>query len=214
MRENTKVKISVLACKNCGEPMYPDMKSGGFRCLYCYEMDCPSCGKHLKSMVVDGIFTCPYCNQKFGERERIANGKFDERLVVGRKLNLYSKCLPFAVSRAVAMRKIEDMAKRFAEDLCKVELEASDLGSYAEKRLDAAYVPVQLADFRWKVQAECERGTFYYYQECLENRLADQHGWGGIHPYPGAGGKAFPVAGVHDAFPAHPSTLYKISLPA
>ncbi len=29
------VMVSVLACDKCGAPMYPDMKRGGFCCLYC-----------------------------------------------------------------------------------------------------------------------------------------------------------------------------------
>lgn len=228
--------ISVLACKRCGAPMYPDAKQGGFTCLYCdsfrpfaitdenfapavkfrhqptkivdgllklghvaievknalepppqeerlkrllpidiklmsrdleayralheetcYELDCPHCGHHLISPVADSIFTCPYCNQKFGENEHVVTGKYDERLVLGRKLNLYSKCLPFEVSLSEVQVRTEYIIKDFVKDTKKVE-----------KELSAAYIPVQLADLRWKMEVACERGTFWYYQECLD----------------------------------------------
>ncbi len=230
------VVISVLACSKCGAPMYPDMKQGGFTCLYCdsfrsfavtdedfspavkfrhqpikivdgllklghvaiedknalepppqeerfkrllpidskllskdaeafralhdenyYELDCPHCGYHLTSPVTGGIFTCPYCTQKFGEKEHIAIGKYDERLVLGRKLNLYSKCLPFAVTRSEAEARTDEILKDYVKDM-----------KNAEKELTAAYIPVQLADLRWKMKVVCERGTFWYYQECID----------------------------------------------
>ncbi len=245
MPERSRIRISVLACENCGAPMYPDMKLGGFRCLYCdnfhpfavtfedfappvkfrhkpveivddmlklghvaiedkdaldpppqdertrrllapdlkilsrdaeayhaihdqrcYELTCPHCGQHLRVLLAEGIFTCPYCNNKFGEQEQIATGKYDERLVIGRKLNLYSSCLPFALPREAALRKVQELARYFAEDLHNMQTE--DLTRQAEKELIATYIPVQLADLRWKMQAECEQGTFWYYQECLD----------------------------------------------
>ena len=244
MSENKQVLISALACGTCGAPMYPDMKAGGFRCLYCdnfrpfavtfedfapevkfrhkpveivegmlklghvaiegkdalepppkderakrlqppdlkillkdqeayramhdkrcYEITCPFCGQHLRSLQVEGIFTCPYCNQKFGEREQVASGKFDERLVVGRKLNLYSKCLPFALPRKEALGRLQDLARQFPEDLGHVP--AEKLKQLAEREMAAAYIPVQLADLRWKMKVDCEYGSFDYYQECL-----------------------------------------------
>ena len=30
-----ELSISALTCHKCGAPMYPDMKKGGFSCLYC-----------------------------------------------------------------------------------------------------------------------------------------------------------------------------------
>lgn len=236
MSNQQEAAISALACKKCGAPMYPDMKQGGFICLYCnsfrpfaitdedfapavkfrhqpvkivegmlklghvaienkgaldpppreerwkrllpielklmardakaykalcdesyYELNCPYCGNHLTALVTESIFTCPCCNQKFGEQDSMAAGKYDERLVVGRKLNLYSKCLPFNVSRTKAQAKLERILKEFIKDI-----------RWVSQKLTAAYVPVQLADLRWKMKAECERGSFWYYQECLD----------------------------------------------
>ena len=235
MSENKQVWISALACGTCGAPMYPDMKAGGFRCLYCdnvrpfavtfedfapevkfrhkpveivegmlklghvaiedkealepppqderakrlqppelkillrdkeayeamhdkrcHEITCPCCGQQLRSLQVEGIFTCPYCSQKFGERERMAMGKFDERLVVGRKLNLYRKA---------AMGRMQELAQHFPEEMGHVSTEK--MKQLAEKEMAAAYIPVQLADLRWKMKVDCEYGSFTYYQECL-----------------------------------------------
>lgn len=241
---NNDVQISALACNICGAPMYPDMKEGGFRCLYCdhirpfaltiedlvpevkfrhkpveivdgmlklghvtiedkealepppqdertrrmmppglqiflqdkeafeaihdkrcHEIICPYCGNHLRSLVVDGIFTCPYCNQKFGEKERVTTGKFDEHLVVGRRLNLYSKCLPFVMHRSEALARVKALTQHSAGNLEEMPLEKIRL--LGEQEMVAAYIPVHLADLRWKMQVECENGSFYYYQECL-----------------------------------------------
>lgn len=238
------VRISALACNICGAPMYPDMKEGGFRCLYCdhirpfavtredfapavifrhkpveivegllklghvaienkealepppkdertrrllppglqillkdkeafeaihdpkcHEIICPCCGNRLRSLAVESIFTCPYCNQKFGEREKVTTGKFDERLVVGRRPDLYSRCLPFVLRREAALDRVRALARQFAEDLGEMTPEKILL--LGKQSMVAAYIPVHLADLRWKMQVECERGSFYYYQECL-----------------------------------------------
>ncbi|WP_029544973.1 hypothetical protein [Selenomonas sp. AB3002] len=229
-------KISALACPKCGAPMYPDMKKGGFSCLYCdtfrpfaitdedfapavkfrhqpvkivdgllklghvaievkealapppreerlkrllpldrkllerdaeafyalrnesfCELNCPFCGNHLTSLLTENLFTCPYCGQKFGHQEQIATGKYDERLVVGRKYNLYSKCLPFKLSKPAAQISAKEIVKGLIQDT-----------SHVNDRLTSAYVPVQLADLRWKMKVSCERGGFWYYQECLD----------------------------------------------
>lgn len=122
-----------------------------------YELNCPYCSNHLTVSVTESIFTCPYCNQKFGEQNTVSSGKYDERLVLGRKLNLYSKCLPFKVTRTMAQVRLEGILEKFAKGTRMVS-----------QKLTAAYIPVQLTDFRWKIKAECERGSFWYYQECLD----------------------------------------------
>ena len=231
-----ELSISALACHKCGAPMYPDMKKGGFCCLYCdtfrpfavtdedfapavkfrhqpvkivegllklghvaievkealipppreerlkrllpidrkllerdaeafnalrdesvCEMNCPFCGNHLTSLLTENLFTCPYCGQKFGQQEQISTGKYDERLVVGRKLNLYSHCLPFKISKPEAQISAKEILKGFIQNT-----------SHVDDRLAAAYIPVQLADLRWKMNVSCERGDFWYYQECLD----------------------------------------------
>lgn len=44
---------------------------------------------------------------------------------------------------------------------------AEKLKQLAEQDMAAAYIPVQLADLRWKMKVDCEYGCFDYYQECL-----------------------------------------------
>ena len=127
-----------------------------------FEMNCPHCGKKLTSKLTDNIFTCPYCGQKFGDYDHLSTGDFDANLIVGRKLNFYGKCLPFHLSRGEAAQAVGSLRRRYGQDFADDDIEAR-----AKEELVAAYVPVQLADFRWKMQARSERGTFWYYQECL-----------------------------------------------
>ena len=126
------------------------------------EMNCPHCGKKLTSKLTDNIFTCPYCGQKFGDYEHLSTGDFDANLIVGRKLNFYGKCLPFHLSREEAAQAVGSLKRRYGQDFADDDIEAR-----AKAELVAAYVPVQLADFRWKMQVKSERGTFWFYQECL-----------------------------------------------
>ena len=81
--------------------------------------------------------------------------------MLGRKLNLYSKCLPFAVIRSEAEARTESILKDYVKDYVK------DTKKF-EKELTAAYILVQLADLRWKMKVDCERGAFWYYQECID----------------------------------------------
>ena len=128
-----------------------------------FEMNCPHCGNPLKARLTDNIFSCPSCGQKFGDFDLLSTGDFDARLVVGRAYNLFGKCLPFRVSREDAAARAESLARRYG-----AELGGDPVGARARERLTAAYVPVQLADFRWKMEIKCEKGTFWYYQECLD----------------------------------------------
>ena len=127
-----------------------------------FEMNCPHCGKKLSSKLTDNIFTCPYCGQKFGDFDRLSTGDFDANLIVGRKLNFYGKCLPFHLSREDAAQAVGSLKRRYPQDFAGDDIEAR-----AKEEMVAAYVPVQLADFRWKMQVKSERGTFWFYQECL-----------------------------------------------
>ena len=122
-----------------------------------FGLNCPFCGNHLTALLAESLFTCPYCGQKFGQHEQISTGKYDERLVVGRKYNLYSKCLPFKLSKPAAQISAKEILKDLIQNT-----------SHVNDRLTAAYVPIQLADLRWKVKVSCERGDFWYYQECLD----------------------------------------------
>ena len=126
------------------------------------EMNCPHCGKKLSSKLTDNIFTCSYCGQKFGDYDHLSTGDFDANLIVGRALNFYGKCLPFHLSRGDAAQAVGSLKRRYPQDFADDDIEAR-----AKEELVAAYVPVQLADFRWKMQVKSERGTFWYYQECL-----------------------------------------------
>lgn len=128
-----------------------------------FEMNCPHCGKKLSSRLTDNIFTCPYCGQKFGDYDRLSTGEFDANLIVGRKLNFYGKCLPFHLSREEAAQAVASLKRRYREDFADDDIEGR-----AKEELIAAYVPVQLADLRWKMQVKSERGTFWFYQECLD----------------------------------------------
>ena len=240
-RQQGKILISVLACKDCGAPMYPDMPKGGMSCAYCghfvpfaptdedftpritfrhqpletvggflklghvaimdkealnpppsaeqkirrtrldekiracdadaldaindeayIDMNCPHCGKKLTANLTDNIFTCPYCGQKFGDYDQLSTGDFDATLIVGRKYNFYGKCLPFHLHREEATQAVASLRRRYADDFADDNIEAR-----AKEELIAAYVPVQLADYRWKMQVKSERGTFWFYQECL-----------------------------------------------
>lgn len=127
------------------------------------EMNCPHCGKKLSPRLTDNIFTCPYCGQKFGDADRLSTGDFDANLIVGRKYNFFGKCLPFHLRREEAVQAVASLRRRHADVFGD-----DDAGGRAQEELMAAYVPVQLADFRWKIQAKTERGTFWFYQECLD----------------------------------------------
>ncbi len=241
-REHGKTAVSVLACVDCGAPMYPDMTKGGMSCAYCghfvrfaptdedftprityrhqplqfvdgflklghvaimdkdalkppppverktrrerldekiracdaaaldaindethLEMNCPHCGKKLTPRLTDNIFTCPFCGQKFGDFDRLSTGNFDAKLVVGRKYNFFGKCLPFRLSREDAAQAIASLRLRYEGDFSD-----DNIGERAKEELVAAYVPVQLSDFRWKMQVRSERGIFWFYQECLD----------------------------------------------
>ncbi|MBP5199486.1 MAG: hypothetical protein J6Z82_02405 [Schwartzia sp.] len=126
------------------------------------EMNCPHCGKKLTARLTDNIFTCPYCGQKFGDFDRLSSGDFDANLIVGRKYNFFGKCLPFHLHREEALQAVASLRRRYAENFAGDDVEAR-----AQDELVAAYVPVQLADYRWKMQVKSERGTFWFYQECL-----------------------------------------------
>ncbi len=126
------------------------------------DMNCPHCGKKLTANLTDNIFTCPYCGQKFGDYDQLSTGDFDATLIVGRKYNFYGKCLPFHLHREEATQAVASLRRRYADDFADDNIEAR-----AKEELIAAYVPVQLADYRWKMQVKSERGTFWFYQECL-----------------------------------------------
>lgn len=128
-----------------------------------FELNCPHCGNKLHVRLTDNIFSCPSCGQRFGDYDNLSTGDFDARLVVGREYNLFGKCLPFRIDREEAAVRIEGLAHRWA-----AELGGDPVGQRAREELTAAYVPVQLADLRWKMQVRCEKGTFWYYQECLD----------------------------------------------
>ena len=128
-----------------------------------FEMNCPHCGKKLTSRLTDNIFTCPYCSQKFGDFDRLSTGEFDATLIVGRKYNFFGKCLPFHLHREEAAQAVASLRRRYPNDFADDNIEER-----AKEELIAAYVPVQLADFRWKMQVKSERGTFWFYQECLD----------------------------------------------
>ena len=128
-----------------------------------FEMNCPHCGKKLSSRLTDNIFTCQYCGQKFGDYDHLSTGDFDANLIVGRELNFYGKCLPFHLSREDAAQAVASLKRRYLQDFADDDIEAR-----AKEELVAAYVPVQLADLRWKMRVKSERGTFWFYQECLD----------------------------------------------
>lgn len=127
------------------------------------EMNCPHCGKKLTPRLTDNIFTCPHCDQKFGDFDKLSTGDFDANLIVGRKYNFFGKCLPFHLHREDAALAVASLKRRYTGDFSD-----DDIESRAKEELVAAYVPVQLSDFRWKMQLKSERGTFWYYQECLD----------------------------------------------
>ena len=127
------------------------------------EMNCPHCGKKLTPRLTDNIFTCPHCGQKFGDFDKLSTGDFDANLIVGRKYNFFGKCLPFHLLHEDAALAVASLKRRYADDF-----RDDDIEKRAKEELIAAYVPVQLADFRWKMQVKSERGTFWYYQECLD----------------------------------------------
>ena len=127
------------------------------------EMNCPHCGKKLTPRLTDNIFTCPHCDQKFGDFDKLSTGDFDANLIVGRKYNFFGKCLPFHLRHEDAALAVASLKRRYAGDFSD-----DDIESRAKEELVAAYVPVQLSDFRWKMQVKSERGTFWYYQECLD----------------------------------------------
>lgn len=126
------------------------------------EMTCPHCGKKLTSRLTDNIFTCSHCGQKFGEFDQLTTGDFDAELIVGRKYNFDGKCLPFDINPTAARQAVSSLVRQYRDDFA-----GDDIEDRAERELIAAYVPVQLADYRWKVQVSSERGTFWFYQECL-----------------------------------------------
>lgn len=126
------------------------------------EMNCPHCGKKLTPRLTDNIFTCPHCGQKFGEFDHLTTGEFDATLIVGRKYNFDGKCLPFNITPTEARQAVGAFVRQYRNDFLR-----DDIAARAETELIAAYVPVELADFRWKAQVSSERGTFWFYQECL-----------------------------------------------
>ncbi|WP_027406613.1 hypothetical protein [Anaerovibrio sp. RM50] len=126
------------------------------------DMNCPHCGKKLTPRLTDNIFTCPHCGQKFGDFGHLSTGDFDEALIVGRKYNFDGKCLPFNIKPSEARQAISALGRQNRNDFLDDDIEAR-----AETELIAAYVPVQLADFRWKYEVSSDRGTFWFYQECL-----------------------------------------------
>ena len=128
-----------------------------------FEFNCPHCGNKLQARLTDNIFSCPSCGQRFGDFDQLSTGDFDARLVVGRAYNLFGKCLPFRIGREEAVLRVESLERRYAS-----ELGGDPVGRRAREALTAAYVPVQLADLRWKMEIKCEKGTFWYYQECLD----------------------------------------------
>ena len=125
----------------------------------CLSLTCPKCGKPLKSRLTDNIFTCPHCGQKFGASDSIATGRFDAKLVIGQRYNLHGTCLPFRISREEAAKRLKALARRFPE---------TGVPESPSEDLAAAFIPVSLADLRWKMKVRCERGLFEYYQECLD----------------------------------------------
>lgn len=127
-----------------------------------FEMNCPHCSKKLSVRPTNNIFSCPYCGQKYGDYDQLSTGDFDVNLIVGRAQNFDGKCLPFRLDSQKALQAVAAVQRQYPDDFFD-----DDILERAQRELVAAYVPVELADLRYKMQVRSERGTFWFYQECL-----------------------------------------------
>ena len=146
------------------------------------EVSCKYCNAIMTGSSTQNIFECKFCNNKIMDKEAFANSVYREE-IFGYDHNMYSKAVPFAVSKEEAKRQILQLISDAPEHFKNQEI---------EKRLDtdlqALYLPYRLEDISVKATVETERGNFTFYHERInwaipKTAVFDIHLMNKLHPW-------------------------------
>ena len=143
---------------------------------------CKQCGAAMTGSSTQNVFSCAYCQNTIMDAEAFADGVYRQE-VLGYDANMYSKAVPFAVSREAAKAQLLRLVADSPRDFRKQDI---------EKRIDADlqahYLPYGLEDVSLKATVETERGRLTFYHDRINwalpnSALFDIHLMNHLHPW-------------------------------